>query len=101
VASGRKRGGIRQRGWLRRGTYDKPQQSVDAPHAAGADPGEDEDEGEGEGGSGGGESWGAGDDQDGGGGGAPAGPDTQASLDQVLRSAAEARDKGGDKDGAG
>ncbi len=46
----------------------------------------------------GGEGGGHGDVRD---GGAAAGPDTQASLDQVLRSAAEARDKGDAKDGAG
>ena len=31
------------------------------------------------------------------GGGAPPSPDAQASLDQVLRNAAEARDKGGEQ----
>lgn len=99
MASGRKRGGIRQRGWLHRGLHHQSEQSVDASDDAGADPGEAE------GGSGAGEhegeSEGHRDVQDAGGDGTPPGPDSQASLDQVLRSAAKARDKGGDKDGAG
>jgi hypothetical protein len=95
VASGRKRGGIRRRGWLHRASHHRSEQSVVASDAAGAD------RDEGESGAGRGEGGGHGDVRDGGGGGAPAGPDTQASLDQVLRSAAEARDKGTGKDGAG
>ena len=98
MASGRKRGGIRRRGWLHRASHPKSEQSVDASDAAGADQGEGD--GGGEGGSGEGEGAGQDDVRDGG-GGTPARPDTQASLDQVLRSAAEARDRGGDKDGAG
>lgn len=89
----RKRGRIRRRGWLHRASHHKSEQFEVSSDAAGADPGK------GEGGSGGRQGGGHGDVRDSGGGGAAAGPDTQASLDQVLRTAAEARDRKGNKDG--
>jgi hypothetical protein len=94
VTTGRKRGRIRRRGWLHRASHHEAEQFEASSDAAGADPGN------GEGGSGERQSGGHGDVRDSGGGGSATGPDTQASLDQVLRTAAEARDKEGSKDGA-
>ncbi len=69
MTGGRKRGGTRRRGWRRRGDHHTGEQSVLASEPAG--PGVAA-------------TGGAGSAE-------PAGPDAQASLDQVLRRAADAR----------
>lgn len=98
MTTGRKRGRVRRRGWLHRASHHKAEQFEGSSDTAGADPGKGEG---GSGGSGGRQGEGGhGDIRDIGGGGSDAGPDTQASLDQVLRTAAQARDREGYKDGA-
>jgi hypothetical protein len=96
VTNGRRR--KRKRGWLHRATRHGSEQYV-APDGAGPDARERE---RGSGGGGGGdEVEGAGGARDGGGAAVTTVPDTQASLDQVLRNAAEARDKSANKDKPG
>ena len=77
MTGGRERGGIRRGVWLHRADRHQSEQSAPAPDVTGASgaAGADRDAGE----------------SVGGGGGEPAAPETQASLDQVLRKADVAR----------
>ena len=93
MSSGRKQGGTRRRGWLHRVGHHRSEQSAEASvetsgeGAADADAEEHEEQGPGGIASEGGV-------RDGGDTGEPTGPDTQASLDEVLRQAAERRESG-------
>ncbi len=75
---------MRRRGWLHRASHHPPEHPVEASDEAAAEDGAGE---QGPGGiaKGGGVRGGDGS-------GEPTGPDTQASLDEVLRQAAERRD---------
>ena len=95
MGSGRKQGGMRRRGWLHRAGHHGAEQSAEAAaqqsaEATGEAPAEAGGEEQGPGGI-----ASEGGVRGGGSSGEPTGPDTQASLDEVLRQAAERRDAGG------
>jgi len=81
VASGRKRGNLQRRSLLRHHTLEQTTAGSEAPSVPEADEADDAD-------------WASTADRDGvAGGGKPVVPDTQTSLDEVLRHAAEVREQ--------